>query len=160
MRLKCSWFVFVSRTETCNPTRKNVRLSTKKTLSFLSFFFFQTVHIGSDWEVFYKKSGSATFLKPIKKYWQRSSICNFKSATLWRLNSFTGTFHRFWTQMQLYILQISYLEEHIFFVFFYSNIFAEHLQWLLLNITSILLMRRIQGFNPLMPGGNKKVTHA
>ena len=27
----------------------------ENTLSFLSFFFFQAVHIGSHWEVFYKK---------------------------------------------------------------------------------------------------------
>ena len=41
-------------------------------------------------------------------------VVRFKSATLIKLNSFTGILHRFWTQMQLYTLQISYYEEHIF----------------------------------------------
>ena len=40
----------------------------------------------------------------------------------------------------------------------YSNIFEERLQWLLLNITSMLLIGSIQGFNHLMTGGNKNVT--
>ena len=35
-------------------------------------------------------------------------------ATLLKFNSFTGIFHRCCTQMQLYTLQISYFEEHLF----------------------------------------------
>ena len=46
----------------------------KNTISFLSLFFIQAAHIGNHWEVVYKKSGSGTVLKPIKKYLQRSSI--------------------------------------------------------------------------------------
>ena len=52
----------------------------KNTISFLSFFFFQAAHIGIHW------------------------LAGFKSATLLKLNPFTGIFHRSWTQMQLYTL--------------------------------------------------------
>ena len=56
LRLKCCEFVPISLTEPCNTTKKNVRLSTIKTLYFISFFFLQAADIGSHWEVVYKKS--------------------------------------------------------------------------------------------------------
>ena len=100
-------------------------VQSKHTISFLSFFFFQAAHISSHWEVFYKKA----------VLWQNQSknnckgvrfvikVARFKFATLLKLNSFIGTFHRFWTQMQLYTSQISYFEEHIF-KYFRQNVFS------------------------------------
>ena len=49
---------------------------------------------------------------PISKFFIKAA--GLKSSTLLKLISFTGIFRRFWTQMQLYTLQISYFEEHIF----------------------------------------------
>ena len=109
LRLKCSVCVLISRTEPCNAAKKNVRLTTIKTHCFISFIFFlsSSAHrqrLGS----VLQKSRSATVLKPIKKFDQKIPAKEFnfpsKSATLLKLNSFTGIFLRFWTQMQLYTL--------------------------------------------------------
>ena len=70
----------ISSTELCNATKKNVRLSTIKTQYFISFILFL--------------SRKNFFIK----------VARFRSATLRKLNSFTGIFHRFWTQVQLYSL--------------------------------------------------------
>ena len=43
-------------TEPCNATEDCQTEYNKNTISFLSFFFFQAAHIGSHWEVFYKKA--------------------------------------------------------------------------------------------------------
>ena len=55
-----------------------------------------------------QKIGSATVLKPIKNTCEGVQffikVAGFKSVTLLKLNSFTGVFHRFWTQMQMYTL--------------------------------------------------------
>ena len=71
MFLTCSYFP--EWTSQCHKEECQTEYN-KNTISFLSFFFFQAVQIGSQWEVFYKKSGSATVLNPIKRYLQRSSI--------------------------------------------------------------------------------------
>ena len=71
MFLTCSYFP--DWTSQCHKEECQTEYN-KNTISFLSFFFFQAVQIGSQWEVFYKKSGSATVLNPIKRYLQRSSI--------------------------------------------------------------------------------------
>ena len=67
------------------------------------FHFFQAAHIGSHWEVFCKKSilQKTSQKIPAKEfnYSSRLQVCKFT-----KLNSFTGIFHRFWTQMQLYTL--------------------------------------------------------
>ena len=71
MFLTCSYFP--DWTSQCHKEECQTEYN-KNTISFLSFFFFQAVQIGSQREVFYKKSGSATVLNPIKRYLQRSSI--------------------------------------------------------------------------------------
>ena len=78
-------------------------------------------------------------LKPIKNTCKGVQffikVACFKSATLLKLNSFTGIFHRFsYILCRLAILKNTYLK-----------IFAERLQWLLCNITSILLIGSIPG---------------
>ena len=75
LRLKCSKFAFISPTEPFNATKKNVRLSTIKTHYFISFILFlsSSAHRQPLGGVL-QKSGSATVLKPIKKYLQMSSI--------------------------------------------------------------------------------------
>ena len=100
LRLKSSYFVLISPTEVCNGTKKNVRLSTIKT----RYFIFLVLSLSSSAHrqplgVVPQKIGSATVLKPIKKYLQRSSIfikvARFKPATILKLNSFTSIFRRF-----------------------------------------------------------------
>ena len=83
-------------------------------ISFLSFFFFQAAHIGSHWEMFYKKSvlqlcenQSKNTCKGVQFFVKDAG---FKSTTLLKLNSFKGISHRSWTQMQLHTLQISYFK--------------------------------------------------
>ena len=90
--LKCSEFVLISPTEPCNATEKNVRLSAIKTHYFISFILFlsSSAHRKPLGGVL-RKIGSATVLKPIKKYLERSSIfhessrllvCNFTKVQL------------------------------------------------------------------------------
>ena len=75
LRLKCSEFVLISPTEPCNATKKNVRLSTIKTLFhfFHSFSFKQRTQAATG-RCSTKKRFSNCAIKPIKKYLQRSSI--------------------------------------------------------------------------------------
>ena len=65
MFLICSYFP----TETCNATKKNVRLSTIKTHDFISFILFlsSSAYRQAMGGVL-RKVGSATVLKPITKY--------------------------------------------------------------------------------------------
>ena len=115
MFLICSNFL----TETCNATKKNVRLSTIKTHNFLSFILFLSSSARRQplWGVLQKSilqlcsNQSKNTCKGVQFF---IKVAGFKSATLLKLNSFTGISHRFWTQMQLYTLWISYFEEHIF----------------------------------------------
>ena len=94
MFLICSYFP----NWTLQCTEENVRLNTIKTHYFISFILFlsSSAHRQPLGGVL-QKSGSATVLKPIKKYLQRSS-------NLLKMNSFKGIFRRFWTQMQLHTL--------------------------------------------------------
>ena len=99
-----------------------------------------------------QKSHSVTVLKPIKKFDQKIPAKEF---------NFSLKVHA--SSLQLYW---SWTPSHVFFIDFehrcscilcrlatlkntYSNIFAERLQWLLLNITSILLIGSIQSFKEL-----------
>ena len=108
LRLKCSWFVLISPTEPCNAIKKHVRLSSIKALfHFFHSFSFKQLRKAATGRCL-QKSSSETVLKPIKKYCKGVQffikVACFKSATLLKLNSFKGIFHRFWTQMQLYTL--------------------------------------------------------
>ena len=92
----------------------------KNTISFLSFFFFQAAHIGSDWEMFYKK----VVLQLCKNQSKNTckgvqcsiKVARFKFATLLKLNSFTGIFHRFRcnTDAAVYFADKLFWRTHIF----------------------------------------------
>ena len=75
LRLKCSEFVLISPTEPCNATKKNVRLTTRKTPHSISFILFlsSSAHRQRLGGVL-QKSCSAIVLKSIKKYLQKSSL--------------------------------------------------------------------------------------
>ena len=105
MFLICSYFP----NWTLQCTEENVRLNTIKTHYFISFILFlsSSAHRQPLGGVL-QKIGSATVLKPIKKYCEGVQfvikVAGFMSVTLLKLNSFRVIFHRFWTKMQLYTL--------------------------------------------------------
>ena len=70
-------------------------------------------------------------------------VTGFKSATLLNLNSFIGIFIDPEHRCICILCRLAILKNT------YSNIFAECLQWLLLNITSILLIGSIKSFKEL-----------
>ena len=147
MFLICSNFL----TETCNATKKNVRLSTIKTHNFLSFILFLSSSARRQplWGVLQKSilqlcsNQSKNTCKGVQFF---IKVAGFKSATLLKLNSgitsqvfFVDYEHR----CSCILCGLAILKNT------YSNIFAECLQWLLLNITSILLTESIQSFKEL-----------
>ena len=81
------------------------------------------------------KIGSATVLKPIKEYLRRSLIFHETTSEVF----FIDFEHR----CSFILCRLAILKNT------YSNIFAERLRWLLLIITSILLIGSIQSFTEL-----------
>ena len=98
LRLKCFLFVLISPTEPCNLTKENVGLVTIETHYFISFILFlsSSAHRRPLGGVLQKR-GSATVLKPIKKYLQRSSI--FHSSCTLQVSNFTKVelLHRYFS---------------------------------------------------------------
>ena len=119
MFLICYYFPI----EPCNATKKNIRLSTMKTHYFISFICFlsSSAHRQPPGGVL-QKTGSATVLKPIKKYLQRSSIFH-QSCTL-QVCNFTKVelLHSYFSQI-LNTVAAVYLRTRVYFCLhsFYGN---------------------------------------
>ena len=151
----CSYFVFVFETE-----------------MFLICSYFPDWTLQCDKEEYQKHTISClSFFFSFKQRWAVAGSCSTKNrfcncAKTNQKNSCEGVQFSRKLQASNQQLYLSWTTSQVFFVDFehrcscilcrlailkntYSNIFAERLQWLLLNITSILLLGSIQSFKGL-----------